>query len=132
MRFLALSSLFATLLLLSAICAASNPSKHDCVPFSEASKHVGTTQCVSGTVMRVEEERSGVSFLKFCKDSPVCPFTVVVFAGDQKKVGDIRQLQGRQIEIKGTCYATLNNWEKAPLSWFLPCPPTTTSNVRPL
>ena len=102
MRSLALSSLFATFLLLSATCAASNPSKHDCIPFSEASKHVGTTQCVSGTVMRVEEERSGVTFLKFCKDSPACSFTVVVFAGDQKKVGDIRQLQDRQIEIKGT------------------------------
>jgi hypothetical protein len=102
MRFSVIASLFATLLLLSAICSASNPSKHDCVPLSEAGKHVGTTQCVSGTVMRVEEERSGVTFLKFCKEAPVCPFTVIVFAGDQRKVGDIRQLEGRQIEIKGT------------------------------
>lgn len=102
MRFPAFAFLLATLLTLSGICSATNPSKHDCVPFAEASKHVGTTQCVSGTVMRVEEERSGVTFLKFCKETPVCPFTVVVFAGDQKKVGDIRQLEGRQIEIKGT------------------------------
>ena len=102
MRFSVIASLFAPLLLLSAICSASNSAKHDCVPFSEAGKHVGTTQCVSGTVMRVEEERSGVTFLKFCKETPVCPFTVIVFADDQRKVGDIRQLEGRQIEIKGT------------------------------
>ncbi len=102
MRFHALASLYTTLLMLSAICSASNASKHNCVSFSEASKHVGTTQCVSGTVMRVEEERSGVTFLKFCKDAPTCPFSVVVFADDQRKVGDIHQLEGRQIEIKGT------------------------------
>ncbi len=31
----------------------------------------------------------------------MCPFTVVVFPGDLKRVGDIRGLQGRQIEIEG-------------------------------
>jgi DNA/RNA endonuclease YhcR with UshA esterase domain len=102
MRFPAFASLLTAVLALSQFCSASNPSKHDCVPFSEASQHVGTTQCVSGTVLRVEEERSGVTFLKFCKEAPACPFTVIVFAGDQKKVGDIGQLEGRQIEIKGT------------------------------
>ncbi len=35
-------------------------------------------------------------------DPKACPFTVVVFAGDLKKMGDVRQLEGKQIEIKGT------------------------------
>ena len=63
---------------------------------------MGTTQCVSGTVLRVENGSKGVTFLNFCKDSKACPFTVVVFPADLKKMGDIRQLEGRQIEIKGT------------------------------
>ena len=43
----------------------------------------------------------GVHFLDFCEDFRVCPFTVVVFPGDLKRVGDVRQLQGKQIEIEG-------------------------------
>jgi DNA/RNA endonuclease YhcR with UshA esterase domain len=63
---------------------------------------MGTTKCVSGTVLRVEDGTNGVTFLNFCKDSKACPFAVVVFPGDLRKVGDLRQLEGRQIEIKGT------------------------------
>lgn len=102
MRFLSFALLFATVISLSQFCTASNPSKRDCVPFADASKHVGTTQCVSGTVVHVEESRSGATFLNFCHESKICPFTVVVFSTDLKKVGDIHQLEGRQIEIKGT------------------------------
>jgi hypothetical protein len=43
-----------------------------------------------------------VKFLNFCQDRKACPFTVVVFPGDLKKMGDVRQPEGRQIEIKGT------------------------------
>jgi hypothetical protein len=52
--------------------------------------------------MHVENGSKGVTFLNFCKDPKACPFTVVVFPGDLKKMGDVRQLEGRQIEIKGT------------------------------
>ena len=87
---------------MSGICFARNTSKHDCVSFAEARKHVGTTQCVSGTVLHVAEGTNGVTFLTFCQDHKACPFTVVVFPDDLKKVGDIQQLEGRMIEIKGT------------------------------
>ncbi len=69
--------------------------------FAEASQHVGTSACVSGTVLHVEDGRKDAKILNFCKDK-TCPFTVVVFPGDLKKMGDVRQLEGRQIEIKGT------------------------------
>jgi hypothetical protein len=42
-----------------------------------------------------------VHFFDFCEDYHTCPFTVVVFAGDLKQVGDVRQLAGRDIEIRG-------------------------------
>jgi hypothetical protein len=72
-----------------------------CVPFREARNHVGSTKCVSGTVLRVEEGEKGVTFLDFCEDYRVCPFTVVVFASDLKHVGDVRTLKGRPIEVHG-------------------------------
>ena len=106
MRFLTLTFLLGTVLAavitMSGVCSASNPSKHDCVSFAEASKHVGATQCVSGTVLHVEDGSNGVTFLNFCKDSKACPFTVIVFPDDLRKVGDLQQLEGQQIEIKGT------------------------------
>jgi len=74
----------------------------ECVPFSDAHQHVGKTQCISGTVFHVKEGSRGVTFLDFCETFETCPFTVVVFPGDLKHVGDVRQLKGRAIEIKGT------------------------------
>jgi DNA/RNA endonuclease YhcR with UshA esterase domain len=73
-----------------------------CLSFADASRHVGTDQCVSGTVVHVEQGGKGATFLTFCKEAKGCPFTVVVFPTDIKKMGDIRQLEGRQVEIKGT------------------------------
>jgi hypothetical protein len=42
-----------------------------------------------------------VHYLDFCDDYRNCPFTVVVFPRDLKNVGDIRHLQGKEIEIHG-------------------------------
>jgi hypothetical protein len=72
-----------------------------CIPFAEARRHTGDSRCVIGKVLRVQKGNGGVHFLDFCEDYRVCPFTVVVFPGDLKKIGDLRQLQGRQIEIEG-------------------------------
>jgi len=102
MRFFTVIFLFASPLALNGLCFARDTSPSHCVSFADASKHVGTTQCVSGTVLHVETGRNGTKFLNFCKDAAACPFTVVVFPADIKKMGDIRQLEGRQIEIKGT------------------------------
>jgi len=102
MRFLTLPVLAGTLFAASVLGSARNSSKLDCVSFADAGKHVGTTQCVSGTVLHVEDGANGVTLLNFCKQARACPFTVVVLPDDLRKVGDIRQLEGRQIEIKGT------------------------------
>ena len=49
----------------------------------------------------MQQGNGGLHFVDFCEDSRICPFTVVVFPSDLKRVGDIRQLAGRQIEIEG-------------------------------
>jgi DNA/RNA endonuclease YhcR with UshA esterase domain len=102
MRFLPPLFFSVIIFAMSATGAASNIPAHDCVSFDEASKHVGASQCVRGTVLHVETGTKGVTVLNFCKRPKACPFTVVVFPADLKKMGDVRQLEGQQIEIKGT------------------------------
>jgi hypothetical protein len=73
----------------------------DCISFHEAGEHVGETKCVTGKVLRIKVGAKGVHFLDFCEDQMACPFTVVIFASGLKDVGDVRQLEGRSIEIHG-------------------------------
>jgi hypothetical protein len=84
--------------LLQVAAAAANPS---CVPFSDAQKYVGSHHCVSGKVVKVEPGEKGVHFVDFCEEHARCPFSVVVFANDLKHVGDVRDLAGKEIQIRG-------------------------------
>jgi hypothetical protein len=72
-----------------------------CIPFTEALKHVGEDRCITGKVFRILEGIKGVHYLDFCEDYRACTFTVVIFHGDLKHIGDVRQLQDRLIEIHG-------------------------------
>lgn len=62
---------------------------------AEARQHIGKDQCVSGKLVRVKHGGRGVTLFDFCQDSMVCPFTVVVFAHDLKRIGDVSQLQNK-------------------------------------
>lgn len=73
----------------------------DCIPFSEASKYVGETRCVTGKIFNVQQGAGGHHYLDFCEDYQACPFTVVIFRGDLKHVGDVRSLKGSVVEIHG-------------------------------
>jgi DNA/RNA endonuclease YhcR with UshA esterase domain len=72
-----------------------------CIPFDQAQKHIGETQCVSGKVLRVEAGSRGVHYLDFCEDYSSCSFSVVVFASVLKRIGDVDQLAGKTVEIRG-------------------------------
>ena len=72
----------------------------DCISFDQARKHIGQTECVTGRVIRVQAGNKA-HFLDFCDDYRLCPFSVVIFAHDMRKVGDVRQLAGKVIEIRG-------------------------------
>jgi hypothetical protein len=76
-------------------------SSAGCIPFAQAKKHIGETQCVSGKVLRIDAGGQGTHYLRFCKDSTSCSFSVVVFADDLKNVGDLGRLEGKAIEIHG-------------------------------
>jgi hypothetical protein len=89
----------AFLIALAVLAAAAIAA--DCLPIGDASKHVGETLCITGKVVRVKAGARGVHFLDFCEDQMACPFTVVVFPGDLKDIGDVRRLAGQVIEIHG-------------------------------
>ena len=72
-----------------------------CIPFDQARNHLDETQCVTGKVIRVQEGDRGVHYLDFCEDYRLCTFTVVVFSHDLQRIGDIRQLAGKVVEIRG-------------------------------
>jgi hypothetical protein len=91
---------YAQVALLIPLLVRSLPAA-DCLSIHQAAQHIGETKCVSGKVLNVKVGNKGVHFLDFCEDAMACPFTVVVFAGDLKDVGDVRLLSGRNIEIRG-------------------------------
>ena len=82
-------------LLFPALCAG------ECIPYSQARDHIGETRCVSGKVLRIKHGARGVMFFDYCEDFRVCPFTVVVFPGKLKDIGDVRQLENKTVEIHG-------------------------------
>lgn len=89
--------------LLAVLLTSALPSfSEDCLPITQARYHIGKEKCITGKVVKVTRVDSGTHFLNFCEDYRVCPFQVVVFRGDLKHVGDVRQLQGKVIEIHGT------------------------------
>jgi len=90
-------NIFAALTILLSTAALAS----DCLPISEASRHVGENKCVTGKVLHVKAGAKGVHFVDFCEDQASCPFTVVVFPHDLKDVGDLRSLPGHIIEIHG-------------------------------
>jgi hypothetical protein len=95
------SGLAKFLLLAPIILLSIHAWSSDCIAFGDAKKHVGEVKCVTGIVVRVKQGARGVHFLDFCDDFRLCPFTVVIFPHDLKSVGDVRQLQGRMVEIHG-------------------------------
>ncbi len=87
--------------LIAGFFLASIFSPAECIPFDQARNHLDETQCVTGKVIRVQEGDEGVRYLDFCEDYRLCTFTVVVFPHDLKKIGDVRQLAGKVVEIRG-------------------------------
>ena len=83
------------------VCALAQLCSSACIPFDQAQRHIGETQCVTGKIVRVEAGAKGVHYLDFCEDYRLCPFSVVVFSYDLKNVGDVRELTGKVVEIRG-------------------------------
>ena len=90
--------LLATSYCLLALCV---PTFADCYPFSAANDHLGEVACIKGRVVKVVVSPAGLHFLNFCEDYTKCSFTVVVFPRDLRDVGDVRALEGKDVEVNG-------------------------------
>jgi hypothetical protein len=73
----------------------------ECLPFDTAPQHIGEIVCVRGRVVKVSASAGGTHYLNFCENYLACPFTVVVLPKHLEEIGDVRSLQGREIEIDG-------------------------------
>lgn len=84
------------------VCLVAVPSFcAECIPFDQARKHIGESECVTGRVVRVARGSKGTHYLDFCEDYRLCPFSVVIFSHDLKNIGDVRGLTGKTIQIRG-------------------------------
>ena len=72
----------------------------ECLTIEQTRDKTGARACVSAKVLKVVVG-PGAHFLDFCDEYSKCPFTVVVFDRDLRDVGDVRQLEGKMIEIHG-------------------------------
>jgi DNA/RNA endonuclease YhcR with UshA esterase domain len=91
----------ARFLLFALFLLSSNAFAKDCILFDQAPDNIGKTTCVTGKVLKVGETESGSFFLDFCENYRKCPFTVVLFRSSLKNVGDVRLLEGKEIEVSG-------------------------------
>ncbi len=85
--------------LLVTLLLSPSPAAADCIPIAEARQHI-----VRGPMRHCglrDMPDAGVTLFDFCQDSMVCPFTVVVFPHDLKRIGDVSQLQNQVIEVHG-------------------------------
>jgi len=83
------------------ILALATYASAACVPIEEAVKHVDRNACVHGKVLSVSATKGGTHLLRFCEEGRECGFSVVVFRRDLRQVGDVRTLEGKEVDIEG-------------------------------
>ena len=72
-----------------------------CLPMEEVAKHIGKNACVHAKVLSVSATPGGTHLLHFCAERQECGFSAVVFRRDLRHVGDVRALEGKEVDIEG-------------------------------
>ena len=68
---------------------------------ADAGNHVGEYATVAGKVYQVYESRKGTIFLDIGGNYPNNPFTAVIFFREAHNFNNVRQYQGKTIEVTG-------------------------------
>lgn len=89
------------LLAVMAIAVLAPAASAECLSIAQASSKIGAMSCVTGKVIKVGEGRTGNFFLDFCEDYRQCAFTVFIPRRSLRDVGDVRQLEGKHVEVHG-------------------------------
>ncbi|HET9101325.1 MAG TPA: hypothetical protein VFN62_13100 [Acidobacteriaceae bacterium] len=85
------------------ICSAA-VAKDVCIPPDQALQHLHKNICVEAHVYRVVDGSDGIRFLDVCSpetSNADCHFFIISSADDTKSVGDLDQLVGQTIQIRG-------------------------------
>ena len=90
-----------TLLLLLHV-GSSIYSHAECLSSEEAIKHIGETQCVSATIVRVDRDRDGNTYLRLCEDANGCGLSAAISPADLTHFKSIERLVGSSVEVRGT------------------------------
>ncbi len=69
--------------------------------YTEAPHHIGETASIKGTIVAVYRAKSGTTFFDYCVNYRGCPFSAVIFSGDQKNFSHPSRYQGKTIIISG-------------------------------
>jgi hypothetical protein len=81
--------------------APDNDSPSGCVSIEDAQNFAGSQACVRGAVLKVFTSKSGTVFLDFCENYSQCPFTAVIFKSAVKKFENLKEFEGKIVEIEG-------------------------------
>jgi hypothetical protein len=96
---------FSALFMLSALLpAVTAQARVPACSSTEATLHASTDACVTGHVFDIVTVEGGTRFLDLCSpDTPdnACHFSIVSYRKDSRKVGDLEQLRGKDIAIRG-------------------------------
>ncbi|HVM49519.1 MAG TPA: exodeoxyribonuclease VII large subunit [Candidatus Acidoferrum sp.] len=95
---LSVSSLLAVAQTTNSPGQAASPPKR--IAAADAAKHYDETVIVTGKVAQVSI-RSRLVYLNLDKKYPECPMYCVVFARSTNQFGDLKQVEGKQVEIQG-------------------------------
>ncbi len=87
--------------------AASPPgtliSQAECLSADQAIRHIGTTGCVSATIVGIDHDREGSTYLRLgiCENGPRCGVTAVVASDNLSRFKNLEHLIGSCVELRG-------------------------------
>jgi hypothetical protein len=79
-----------------------------CHPSSAAARYTGKDICISAHVYDIAQLRDGTRFLDTCTPETSdedCRFTIASLPEDTRDVGDLRELRGKDIQLRGTVHS---------------------------
>lgn len=71
------------------------------INYTEAQDHIGEHATVKGNVVKIFISKKGTIFFDYCADYKTCPFSAVVFNSDSYKFSNIKQYEGKIINVSG-------------------------------
>jgi hypothetical protein len=79
-----------------------------CHPVADAARYTGKDVCISAHIYDVAQLADGTRFLDACSPETSdadCHFTIASLPRDRRDAGDLSQLRGRDIQLRGVVHS---------------------------